>query len=75
MGKFPFPFFFLVEFKKYFLIRILNIWFHKGRISLWHATVSKWSKSGQTEADWQWNTVEREESVMPKAGEDSELAN
>lgn len=38
----------LVEFKKCFLINILNISFHKGIISLWNSIVSEWSKSGQT---------------------------
>lgn len=57
----------LVEFGKCFLIRIfLNVWFHKEDFSVelsnWHkgSSVSKWNKSGQTEADWQWNAVEGE---------------
>lgn len=33
MGRFPFLF--LVAFKKCFLIKILNVWFHKGRVSQW----------------------------------------
>ena len=66
-GMERFPFLSLVEFGKCFLIRILNVWFHKGRISQWNSatgtrrsSVSKWNKSGQREAAWQWDTVEGE---------------
>lgn len=55
---------------------MLNVWFHKGRISQWNSatgmrqsSVLKWSKSGQTEADWQWNSAERGKSAKPKAGD------
>lgn len=57
--------FLLVEFKMCFVISILNIWFHKGKILLWNSatgmrqgSVSEWSKSGQTEAACQWSTVQ-----------------
>lgn len=75
MERFP-VFFFLVEFKC-FVIRILDVWFHKRKISLWDSTtgakealVSEWRKSGQTEVDWQRDTVGRKKSVKPEAGND-----